>query len=168
MGNGYRFSGRHLSPHFRVGEFKCQHCGRVVVSASLLDRLEKLRSNIGNTPVRIISAYRCLDCGRSTELCNSNLHSSGDAVDFTTCGKLNAAEVLLKVTGVFNCVGLNQLESGRKLSFIHVDTRSSLLYWLSRYDSDRGKRVYTYFNTVEHMLAAMRKDKQTDWFGMVV
>lgn len=168
MDDGYRFSGRHLSPHFRVGEFKCRHCGRVVVSENLLRKLEELRSCNNGIPIKILSAYHCLEYHKSFELCNSSLHLNGDAVDFTTYGKLNAVEVLLKVKSVFNCVGLSRLENSKKLSFMHVDTRDSPLYWLSRYDNYKGKIVYVYFNTVEHMLAAMRKDKQTDWFGTVV
>lgn len=49
----------HLSPHFRLSEFRCRCCGNVIERAAreLAQRLEPVR--LGYGPIRIVSGFRC-------------------------------------------------------------------------------------------------------------
>lgn len=168
INNRSEVNSKRLSPHFMAKEFSCSHCGRVLLNEDLLSRLETFRSRIGNMPIKITSAYRCLEHNRSIGSADSSLHVKGDAVDFTTFGRLNGSEVLLKAKDIFNRVGFYQSKYSKKSSYMHVDVGNPRLYWLSYYDDQQRKRVYIYFQSIDHMLTAMKKDTNRDWFSMVI
>lgn len=159
-------STKKLSPNFMAKDFRCGHCGTLVLNEDLLNRLEKLVSNIG--PIKIIQGYRCPDFNKVIGSYEDSPHVKGEAADFIINSKLNGFETFLKTKDIFNHIGFNQFRSNRKSSYIHVDVGEKPLYWLSYYDDYLKKRVYIYFNTLDHMIAAMKKDKQHDWFSVVI
>lgn len=168
MSNYTRSKGKQISPHFTIDEFRCKHCGEVLLNKELPNKLEELRTYLGDKPINIISAYRCLSSNYSIGSSNSSLHTSGNAVDFVLDGESNAIEVLLKVKNIFNRAGLCQSKYGENSFYIHVEIGTPMCYWLSYYDKYKKKKVYVYFKNIDHLLAAIRKDTQIDWFNVVI
>lgn len=163
-----KFRGKELSSHFTVDEFKCKCCGETVINKKLLDKLEKLRSYIGDIPINILDGYRCLAYNYSIGAPNLSLHTTGDAVDFVLDGNSNVIEILLKTKDFFSRIGFCQSKYDRNSFYIHVELGTQKLYWLSYYDIAQNKDVCIYFDDIEHMLAAMKKDPSIDWFGVVI
>lgn len=54
-------SNAQLSTHFNLREFdcKCTHCQETLIDPELINKLEVLRTNLGEKPIRINSGYRC-------------------------------------------------------------------------------------------------------------
>lgn len=74
---------RKLSAHFDTSEFRCHHCGQLVVPPDALVRvLERLRAWTGSGgPLRIVSGYRCTWWNRHVGGAPASRHRHGDAVD---------------------------------------------------------------------------------------
>ncbi|HQO94145.1 MAG TPA: D-Ala-D-Ala carboxypeptidase family metallohydrolase [Bacilli bacterium] len=158
-----------LSTNFMAREFSCKHCGEVVVDTNMVENLQNLRTSLG-VPIYITSAYRCLTHNRNVGSKDTSTHVSGQAVDFYLQYKRNGYQVFLEATKYFNGVGFYQSGVNPKNSYIHVDTRSEKLYWLSwlQKSQSRSKRVYIYFQNLDNMYAYMKKDTKIDWFNLVI
>jgi len=66
--------------YFKAEEFRCKHCGKILIHNSLIDILEELRENL-KKPVIITSAYRCPVHNRRIGGVNNSAHVKGYAVD---------------------------------------------------------------------------------------
>lgn len=69
-----------LSAHFSRTEFRCRHCGRVVVDPELVAALERLRAAVGR-PLPIVSGYRCPVHNRAVGGATRSQHLYGRAAD---------------------------------------------------------------------------------------
>jgi zinc D-Ala-D-Ala carboxypeptidase len=69
-----------LSAHFSRHEFDCPHCGKLVIDANLIRRLEALRGIVGK-PLPITSGYRCLVYNRAVGGVRYSQHLHGRAAD---------------------------------------------------------------------------------------
>lgn len=105
-------------PHFSPDELRCKGDGTLRMSASFLDRLEKLRVAYGK-PLVITSAYRSPEYNQKVaETGADGPHTTGHAVDIATSGQ-DALLILQLALGLgFTGFGLNQKGMSR---FIHLD-----------------------------------------------
>jgi uncharacterized protein YcbK (DUF882 family) len=67
--------------HFKNSEFSCKHCGKIVIDSRLIARLEKLRHELGDTPIVITSGYRCPKHNKAIGGAKRSQHCQGKAVD---------------------------------------------------------------------------------------
>ena len=109
-----------LTKDFNKSEFVCKHCGRIRINIKLVNALQKLRDNV-NKPIKINSAYRCLDHNRSIGSDDTSQHIKGNAADIVIKG-LTPKEVakIAETIPVFKDGGI-----GIYKTFTHVDVRSN-------------------------------------------
>lgn len=69
-----------VSPHFRLLEFQCACCGRVMLVPTLLDLLEAIRAERGS-PVIVTSGYRCAEHNAAVGGAPRSYHMIGRAAD---------------------------------------------------------------------------------------
>lgn len=70
-----------LTPHFRLDEFRCPCCKRVIEieAQPLAERLELIRGEYG--PMVVVSGYRCPCHNRRTKGSKNSQHMLGKAAD---------------------------------------------------------------------------------------
>lgn len=102
-----------LSPHFDTSEFACHHCGRVSVSPSLVEHLERLRRILGR-PIVIVSGWRCAEHNAAVGGAPRSQHLYGRAADIPS----GVATVPQALAAGFTGVG------HRRGWVVHVDVRS--------------------------------------------
>ena len=73
-----------LSEHFSKKEFECPCCHQVIINKKLIEKLEKVRTAIGNNPINITSGYRCKKYNTSIDGDINSPHLVGLAAD-TQC-----------------------------------------------------------------------------------
>ena len=105
-----------LSPHFSRAEFRDRRSGQLVgPDAVLIERLERLRSLIGDRPIRIVSGYRSPASNRAVGGAPRSLHLSGRAADIPQ-GLARVADALeAGFTGIGHSGGW----------VVHVDVRDA-------------------------------------------
>jgi len=112
-----------VSPNFSVFEFYSRGNGNLVLSRQLVDKLEKLRSNI-NVPIRIVSGYRDPRYNRRVGGAVNSQHKYGKAADIVVSG-YSVAEVGKRA----DLVGFNGIGLYRSQNFVHVDVRDRKARW---------------------------------------
>ena len=103
-----------LSQNFNEKEFACRCCGVVKVDPMLVDKLECLRSAIGNKPIFINSGYRCGKHNKAVGGAEKSRHMEGKAADIRV--SVDMAELSKMADRVFAKGGM-----GIYKTFIHVD-----------------------------------------------
>ena len=111
--------------HFRKDEFKCKCGGKycngypVKLDENLLIFLEKIRSELGNKPIKINSAIRCRQHNKNVGGVFDSMHIKGKAVDFTSnsVDSLKESQVADKIVGGKGAV-LRYISK----NFVHIDT----------------------------------------------
>lgn len=110
----------YLSPHFRISEFDCNHCGHYgdLISMELIRVLEDVRKEFG--PVVINSGVRCEQHNSAVGgAWNSrHLNKHADAADIV-CPNASTKEVREYLLAKYP----NQYGIGKYDSFVHIDTR---------------------------------------------
>lgn len=109
-----------LSPHFSTREFACPHCGRVIVSPTLVAALERARELHYPRGLRIVSGYRCRAHNLEIKGAPLSRHMRGDAADIVPVMTVPEAEAL-------GFRGIGYVEATGKVS--HVDMRSRRAWW---------------------------------------
>ena len=118
-----------LSKHFNSSEFicHCKHseCQDQMISKELINRLEKIREEIGQ-PLRITSAFRCAQYQadlRKTGILTAkgkSTHELGDAADISCPVPIDD---LLKISAKqFSSIGIAK-------NFLHCDLRPGHRRW---------------------------------------
>jgi|SRR5687767_14316942 len=106
-------------PHFTPDEFKCKHCGEIVVDDQLMDKLEEIRVAYAR-PMRINSGYRCSEYNSERFKTGPRGPHTLGAVDIGAYGA--DAHMILKLAFFMGVprIGVNQKgpKGGR---FIHLD-----------------------------------------------
>lgn len=78
-----------ISPHFKASEFQCK-CGKnheFLVSEDLVDKLEKLRSALNCSSIRLTSGYRCSNHDKAVGGKGNGKHTQGLAADICCYGQ---------------------------------------------------------------------------------
>lgn len=106
-------------PNFAQAEFRCRHTGRCEMDPDFLDRLQALRTALGE-PLAISSGFRDpahpVEAGKS----EPGAHAHGVAADVEADTRL-AFRILALAPGLgFTGIGVSQ-RSGRG-RFVHLDT----------------------------------------------
>lgn len=71
-----------IAPHFKLKEFECPCCNRVMVHPVLVDYLERIREEFGK-PVYVNSGYRCVFHNIFVEGVEISKHRVGEAADIS-------------------------------------------------------------------------------------
>lgn len=77
-----------LSDHFNSNEFQC-HCKEQhdnMIMTALVDKLEEIRSLIGNKPIKINSGFRCNNHNKVVGGKENSYHKKGYAADIIVSG----------------------------------------------------------------------------------
>jgi zinc D-Ala-D-Ala carboxypeptidase len=110
--------------HFKHKEFACRHCGEIKVDINLLEKLEQLRTAIGNRPIYINSGYRCPTHNRNVGGAKNSQHMYGKAADIRA--KDMSPRTLEKFADtIFANGGVGM--GGQNI--VHVDTRGHKARW---------------------------------------
>lgn len=114
-----------LSPHFSTRELACPHCGEAKVTPTLVEALEKLRSQ-GPEPIIIHDGYRCAQHNASVGGVKDSQHELGTAADLDIPGlTLQQMYDRAKQVPEFAGGGIGVYDG----NFIHVDVRSGKARW---------------------------------------
>lgn len=108
-----------LTPNFRLSEFACKCCNRVMLGPKfevLVGKLQTLRDNIGR-PITITSGYRCPDHNKAVGGVANSQHLYGAAADIV-CG-LPLDQFAVEVQKI----GFSYVQPYPSMNFIHVDMR---------------------------------------------
>jgi uncharacterized protein YcbK (DUF882 family) len=103
-----------VAPHFKLWEFECPCCFTVRLYPVLLERLEKLRQEMG-IPIVITSGYRCRKHNREVGGVERSLHLFGQAVDIAI-----PARIMDQVCWLARKVGFDQVIPYHSRNFIHL------------------------------------------------
>jgi hypothetical protein len=123
------------SEHFKSSELRCRHCGREGVRRELLDVLEALRAQAG--PLKVNSAYRCLNHPVEARKPKPGLHARGLAADLVPLAtSLRAFYDVIRSEPRIKGIGVDHAPR-----YIHVDAReaSKPVFWVYR----NGRAVVT-------------------------
>jgi uncharacterized protein YcbK (DUF882 family) len=105
-----------LSPHFTAAEFRCKHCGKLIVDPKLIVKLEELRHAIGDKPIIVTSGYRCPVHNKAVGGVTNSQHMQGKAADIYVNG-MSSVDLARKARQV----GFSFVKVYR--GWIHVDVR---------------------------------------------
>lgn len=107
-------------PNFSPGEFKCRHCGKLVIAHDFVDRLQKIRSRLGK-PLVVSSGYRCPEYNAQVSKTGRNgPHTTGHASDILIYG--DEFLRLLVAARDFGMTGFGIAQTGPWASrFLHLD-----------------------------------------------
>ena len=111
-----------LSEHFSREEMACKCCHGLPegsISQALLDGLEKLRKAVGDKPIHVTNAYRCVRHNKEVGGVPNSQHVQGCAADIWVDGYTAFALGQL-CSEIFDGVG-TYIEA----DFVHVDMRDN-------------------------------------------
>ena len=113
-----------LSPNFKMSEFKCKcGCSTFKLDSELIDKLQALRVKVGK-PVRILSAYRCVNHNRSIGGATNSQHLYGTAADIAITGM-----TVDQIAKAAEEVGFDGIGKYPKQNFVHCDVRGNRARW---------------------------------------
>jgi uncharacterized protein YcbK (DUF882 family) len=104
--------------YFKSEEFKCKHCGKVIISAWLIHLLNKLREAFGKAII-INSGYRCKIHNKNEGGSDTSSHLKGVAVDIRCLDDRDR----YKLVQLALQVGFKRIGVGK--DFIHLDVDES-------------------------------------------
>ena len=110
-----------ISPHFKLSEFACPCCKRVMLHPLLLNKLVEFRAII-KKPIYITSGYRCSEYNQKVGGIKCSYHMLGLAADIRIEGA--SALDLLEYAEILNFSGIGFYE---KKNFLHLDVRPTKL-----------------------------------------
>ena len=136
----------YVRPHFKISEFMCPCCNKVVLDSALVEKLEQLRA-IFNKPIIVTSGYRCKNYNKKVGGYYRSRHLKGDAADVKVL-YVDYSDYVKAAIEIFPRVGVYHEK------FIHVDLykRSRNRFWI------RNKSgIYTYTNDYDVVMAEVQK-----------
>jgi uncharacterized protein YcbK (DUF882 family) len=106
-----------IAKHFRLSEFSCPCCKRVMLHPLLLKKLIKLRGMI-ERPIYITSGYRCSAYNQKVGGVVNSYHLIGLAVD------IKVKDIsLIDLLGICEEIGFAGIGFYEKKNFLHLDIR---------------------------------------------
>ena len=112
-----------ISPNFHLSEFECPCCHLVKLDPRLLEKLQKLRDQIGG-PLYISSGYRCPRENARVGGVPHSYHLYGMAADVYT--KTVPLDKLLELAREVGFTGIGYYP---KRHFLHLDVREKPYFW---------------------------------------
>ena len=106
-----------VSEHFKLREFECRCCRKVMLSPGLLERLQALRALWGK-PVVITSGYRCPSHNHAVGGVPNSLHLKGRAADIAVERREQDA-----VAAMARQVGFDSVITYGARNFIHLGVK---------------------------------------------
>jgi len=110
-----------IAQYFKLSEFACPCCKRVMLHPMLFKKLVKFREMIGK-PIYITSGYRCAEYNQKVGGIKCSYHLLGLAADIKIEGV--SALDLLEYAEILNFAGIGFYE---KKNFLHLDVRPTKL-----------------------------------------
>ena len=107
----------YIAPHFKLSEFACPCCNRVMLHPKLLVKLIELRK-ILERPVYITSGYRCTKYNHQIGGVLNSYHCIGLSADIKV-KDINLIELL----GYAEEIDFNGIGFYEKKNFLHLDVR---------------------------------------------
>ena len=105
--------------YFSRPELSCSHCGDCNMEQTFLDELDNLREAFGK-PMKLSSAYRCIEHPVEIKKAKGGAHTKGRAVDVLV--NTEDAFKLLRIATTMNFTGIGFSQKGDHGSrFIHLD-----------------------------------------------
>ena len=80
-----------LSEHFSTWEFRCRHCGQVLLNQDLVPTLERIRARYGR-PMMVVSGYRCPE--HNAKIGGGPEHLDGQAADIAITNSQERFELI--------------------------------------------------------------------------
>ena len=112
-----------MAKYFKVEEFKCKCCGHIRVDMGLIEKLDKLREEVG-MPIIVNSGYRCASHNRNVGGSPTSQHLEGKAADILVKGGFVSPKKLAAMAEKYGFGGIGIYDT-----FIHVDTRAGKTRW---------------------------------------
>ena len=106
-----------IAPYFKLSEFACPCCKRVMLHPLLLEKLEKIRKII-ERPIHITSGYRCFAYNRKVGGVANSYHCIGLAADI----KIKDIN-LIKLLEICENIDFTGIGFYEKKNFLHLDVR---------------------------------------------
>lgn len=103
---------------FKLEEFQCPCCGRVMIAAGLVLLLDILRASLGRRLI-VTSGYRCEKHNAEVHGAESSRHLIGAAADLRPVVGMSYADFAAMVGGVFAFPGCEAKEYPEK-THVHV------------------------------------------------
>ena len=122
-----------ITEHFSKHEFDC-HDGSPMPSSvfvnveKLAQKLEIIRSAIGNKPMSIMSGYRTPSHNASVKGASNSQHLVGKAADLKVKG-LTPTQLYLKIEALINQGAIPQGGQALYDTFVHYDIRGTKARW---------------------------------------
>jgi uncharacterized protein YcbK (DUF882 family) len=116
------FVNRPVADNFHGFEFRCQCCGRIVVSLDLVRALQALRSGLAS-PCHVLSGYRCPIRNMHVGGAPRSWHTLGLAADIRVDG-VTAQRVHEHALSLLQCGLLGFVSLYADDNYVHVDTRA--------------------------------------------
>lgn len=116
--------------YFTEAELNCNHCGRLVIHAPSVVKLDELRERLGK-PVILNSAYRCSE--HDAAIGGAGIHPLGQCFDISIHGPDAYRLIKIAMDLDFTGIGVNQSGPFRG-RFVHLDTL----------ENDLRPRVWSY------------------------
>ena len=119
-----------MSEHFTEEELSCKCCRVSKCDPKLYDLLELIRKILGNKPLHVNSAYRCLEHNTKIGSKDTSQHVKGTAADIKVTGEEQEILIDMWNDGFIQGLGLYN-------TFTHVDIRDSeQAFWDRRENGD--------------------------------
>lgn len=134
-----------LSPHFAVREFACKDgTDTVLISASLIDKLEQIYDYLNCSKIIVNSGYRTPAHDKAVGGNGKGQHTLGKAADiqcYDKDGKLIDAKYVCCAAETLGCNGIGYISS----KAVHIDTRSGKWWGDETTGNDNINSFYDYF-----------------------
>lgn len=110
--------------YFKLEEFQCPCCGKELMDAVFLDRLDKLRGSVGH-PLIVNSGFRCPKHNAEKDGSKESMHLKGMASDISTTNMTAGQRhrLINQAMELFNGIGIGK-------NFVHVDIRKEPAMWV--------------------------------------
>jgi len=126
-----------VSEHFTSRELACRCCGENRCTPELVAALEALRAAVGNQPIIVHDAYRCVKHNAEVGGAPHSEHVAGLAADISVDG-MTAAEL---EAAAWTVPAIHGTGRGDAQNYLHIDVRNVVSRWC--YDAT-GKQVEYY------------------------
>jgi uncharacterized protein YcbK (DUF882 family) len=102
-----------VGKYFKESEFKCHHCGKVLLDDNLIPTLDAIREIYGKKMV-VASGYRCPEYNETVGGVRESEHTEGKAADIVCANSLDRFALISACLSE----GITRLGIGK--TFIHI------------------------------------------------
>jgi hypothetical protein len=145
-----------LSPHFKVGEFRCKDgSDKIIIDLKLITLLERLRDKLGCSSINITSGYRTPSHSVKVGGYKTDNHTKGMAADIVCIkdGKRINAKYVCCAAQDLGIKGIGYINS----TSTHIDTRTKKWYGDETKNINTIISFYDYFNVPRPSVPVVKK-----------